>query len=66
MKMNKKLDGKKKEIVIYKPHIIIVKGKLADGKDMEIIFTPEDFKEWIFKMIEQGFDNVAIFAKEKK
>ena len=57
--------AKKKETLVYKPYAITLTGKLEDGKDTKIIFTPQQFKEWIFKLFENGFDNVGLFSKDK-
>lgn len=56
----------KKYIPIYKPYLIKIIGRLKDKQKVEIIFTPEDFKEWIYKMIEEGLTNVALFSKNEK
>lgn len=66
MSKNKKSGGKKEETLVYKPHIIIVKGMTERGEEIEIMFTPERFKEWIYKIIEQGLNNVAIFKGIKR
>ena len=52
------------ETLIYPPMVIQLKGKLVNGEDIFIEYTPEQFKDWIHKMIDQGLNNCAIF-KEK-